>query len=402
MKQPTIRIGFFLTPTKSWMGGVNYFKNLFLAIASAKDPRAQIYLLVPANVDGEVLQTIAPANSGIIVVRTKLLQRLHPLWLGWRISRRLFSSELFARILTRRYRLDAVSHSDFVRGAGVAVINWLPDFQHVHLPKMFDAAELQSRVARYAELATQADRVVVSSEDAKSDLCKALPSAAAKVSVLRFVSTVPASYWSLQESDREQLLKKYDLNSSFFYVPNQFWQHKNHTILLHALRIAKERDLQIQIVCSGSTSDPRQPEYFANLIKLAQELGCGNSLRILGIIPYRDVFGLIKFSIAVINPSKFEGWSSTVEECKSVGKQVFLSNLAVHREQAPQAQFFNPDSAEELVELLQSALTRHTASEVENGNLETINHNRLTEYGLQYLRIASEAISAHNVQSRQP
>ena len=400
--QPTIRIGFFLTPTKGWMGGVNYFKNLFLAIAAAKDPRVQIYLVVPANVDDEVLQMIAPANSGVTVVRTKLLQRLHPLWLGWRVSRKLFGSELFARILTRRYRLDAVSHSDFVRGAGVAVINWLPDFQHVHLPKMFDDAELQSRVARYAELAKQADRIVVSSEDAKSDLRKALPNAAAKVSVLRFVSSAPASYWTLQERDREQLLKKYDLNSSFFYVPNQFWQHKNHTILLHALRIAKERGLQVQIVCSGSTSDPRQPEYFENLSKLADELGCGNSLRILGIIPYKDVFGLIKFSIAVINPSRFEGWSSTVEECKSVGKQVLLSNLAVHREQAPQAQFFNPDSAEELVELLQGALARNTTSVVETGNLEAINHKRSTEYGLQYVRIAAEAIAAHKAQRRHP
>jgi glycosyltransferase involved in cell wall biosynthesis len=400
--QPTIRIGFFLTPTKGWMGGVNYFKNLFLAIAAAEDPRVQIYLVVPANVDAEVLQMIAPTNSGITVVRTTLLQRLHPLWLGWRVSRKLFGSELFARILTRRYRLDAVSHSDFVRGAGVAIINWLPDFQHVHLPQMFDDTELQSRVTRYAELARQADRIIVSSEDAKSDLRKALPNTAAKVSVLRFVSSAPASYWSLQERDREQLLKKYDLNSRFFYVPNQFWQHKNHTILLHALRIAKERGLQVQIVCSGSTSDPRQPEYFANLNKLADELGCGNSLRILGIIPYNDVFGLIKFSTAVINPSKFEGWSSTVEECKSVGKQVLLSDLAVHREQAPQAQFFNPNSAEELVELLQGALARHTTSAVETGNLEAINHKRSTEYGLQYMRIAAEAIAAHKAQRQQP
>ncbi len=396
-----IRIGFFLTPTKGWMGGINYFKNLFLAIGSAQDPRVKLYLMVPANVDEEVLQMIAPRDSGVTVVRTKLLQRMHPLWLAWRIWRRLFGSELVARILTRRYRLDVVSHSDFVRGAGVAVINWLPDFQHLHLPKMFDSAELQSRILRYAELARQADRIVVSSMDAKNDLCQALPNALAKVSVLRFISSAPSSYWIFQENDRDNLINKYGLGSSFFYVPNQFWQHKNHTVLLHAIGIAKERGLQVQIVCSGSTNDPRQPNYFENLNKLAEKLKCGDSLRILGIIPYKDVFGLIKFCEAVINPSKFEGWSSTVEECKSVGKQVLLSNLAVHREQAPQASFFDPDRAEELVDLMQEILARKTTPAVQSGNLEAINRQRSAEFGLQFLEIAAEAIATHKAQRHQ-
>jgi glycosyltransferase involved in cell wall biosynthesis len=389
-----IRIGFFLTPTKGWMGGVNYFKNLLLAISFVQEPRIQIYLMVPSNVDEEVLQMIVPTDSDVKVVRTKLLQRMHPLWVLWRIWRKLFGSELVARILTRRYRLDVVAHSDFFRGAGVAVINWLPDFQHMHLPKMFEVSDLKSRIKRYAVLAREADSIVVSSEDAKNDLRKALPNVVAKVKVLRFVSSPPASYWSLQESDRDHLLKKYGLRSSFFYVPNQFWQHKNHKVLLHAIEIATKRGIAVQIVCSGSTNDHRQPEHFANLKRLAEDLSCGNSLRILGVIPYKDVFGLIKFCEAVINPSKFEGWSSTVEECKAVGKQVLLSDLAVHREQAPQARFFNPDSAEELVELLQEIQICKTTTVDQNAKLETINHHRSAEYGLQFIEIATEAIAA--------
>ena len=67
---------------------------------------------------------------------------------------------------------------------------------------------------------------------------------------------------------------------------------------------------------------------------------------------YEDVFALIKFSKAVINPSLFEGWSSTVEECKSVGKNMILSDLDVHKEQYPNAVFFKRDSIESLKEVL--------------------------------------------------
>ena len=46
------------------------------------------------------------------------------------------------------------------------------------------------------------------------------------------------------------------------------------------------------------------------------------------------------YSIAVLNPSKSEGWSSTVEQAKSYGKMVLLSNLDVHLEQNPRRKFF--------------------------------------------------------------
>lgn len=58
-------------------------------------------------------------------------------------------------------------------------------------------------------------------------------------------------------------------------------------------------------------------------------------------------------SISVINPSFFEGWNSTVEECKSIGKNIILSNLNVHLEQDPPgAIFFDPNNAEELADIL--------------------------------------------------
>jgi len=61
-------------------------------------------------------------------------------------------------------------------------------------------------------------------------------------------------------------------------------------------------------------------------------------------------------ALAVINPSRFEGWSTTVEEARNLGKSVLLSDIDVHREQAPpRAGYFDPDRAGDLADKMQNA-----------------------------------------------
>ena len=70
-----------------------------------------------------------------------------------------------------------------------------------------------------------------------------------------------------------------------------------------------------------------------------------------------EQMALMAGSLAVINPSLFEGWSTTVEEAKSMGKVVLLSDIPVHREQAPlRGRYFQPDRAEDLAILMAEAL----------------------------------------------
>ena len=73
--------------------------------------------------------------------------------------------------------------------------------------------------------------------------------------------------------------------------------------------------------------------YSDDLVKYVRQNKMSNNVKFLGEIPYSHVLELIKSSIAVINPSFFEGWSSTVEECKSINKTIILSNIDVHLEQ---------------------------------------------------------------------
>ncbi|UZD42473.1 glycosyltransferase [Selenomonas sputigena] len=129
--------------------------------------------------------------------------------------------------------------------------------------------------------------------------------------------------------------KKYGIEGKFFFLPNQYWKHKNHKIVLQALRILKEEGKFVRVVSTGNTSDYRAPGHFAALEAFVKEHELGDRYLILGMIPYADVQALAEASLGYINPSFFEGWSTTVEEAKYRGKPILLSDLKVHREQAP-------------------------------------------------------------------
>lgn len=96
-------------------------------------------------------------------------------------------------------------------------------------------------------------------------------------------------------------------------MPNQFWKHKNHMLVFKAINELKKENVEICLVCTGHLDDYRNKNYILEIKNNNLE----KNIKLLGL-----VFALIKFSKAVINPSLFEGWSSTVEECKSVGKNM--------------------------------------------------------------------------------
>ena len=88
-------------------------------------------------------------------------------------------------------------------------------------------------------------------------------------------------------------------------------------------------------------------------MKYAKECGVLEHFRVLGPVPFDHLVGLMRHATAFINPSKFEGWSTTVEEAKSMGKQIILSDIPVHREQAPERGIFFPaEDAESLAQAM--------------------------------------------------
>src|SRR5262249_35726240 len=146
-----------------------------------------------------------------------------------------------------------------------------------------------------------------------SDLRKTRPGNV-QTAVLPFVATVPGGEDVLS---KEQLGARYGVPDKFFHLPNQFWIHKNHIVVLQALALLLQRGRAIHVIATGNPVDPRQPDHFSSLMATAHRLGINDLFMPLGIVPYLDLMSLMRRAVAIINPSKFEGWSTTVEEAKS-------------------------------------------------------------------------------------
>ncbi|WP_334440293.1 glycosyltransferase [Bradyrhizobium sp. AZCC 1610] len=146
-----------------------------------------------------------------------------------------------------------------------------------------------------------------------------------------------------------EIVARYQLPEKYFYLPNQFYTHKNHQVVVDALAIVAERGGEAVVCASGSTEDRRERGYFEEVMARVRSRGLEKRFRHLGMIPLSHVYALLRACTGLINPSRSEGWSTTVEEAKSFGVPMILSNLDVHREQtAGMAHYFGTDDPDAL------------------------------------------------------
>jgi glycosyltransferase involved in cell wall biosynthesis len=345
-----VKIAFQNLCKRDWIAGCNYLFNLFTALEYSDIPPQSFLLNITSQEDDsdKMLMPLVKGTINLPVQRSLLTRTQYSLQTRLNIP--------LNAINPIEYGLRQAGIDVLFTGKGVGkdfklpTLMWIPDLQHLHLPHMFTEDDRKQRDKRYKEWIEQATTVVVSSENALHDVQTFAPQHLKKVRVLNFVAQVDPKIY---QTDPLSVAQKYHLPERYFYLPNQFWQHKNHRIVIEALKLIKQSHPQICVVCSGNTYDYRHPKYFNELLQLIAEYGVHEQFRVLGMIPFEDIFPLIRQSVAVLQPSLFEGWSTTVEETKSIGKTLILSDIAVHREQnPPKAYYFNPTNADELAQVL--------------------------------------------------
>lgn len=341
-----IRVGFIIGhEAGQWSGGISYYSNLIGALYALPDRAIEPAILI--GEDAEVPPVIGRLPAPVI--RSAVLDRSGAVPFMRRADRRLFSHDRLLERFLIAHDIAVLSHSGFIgTRSRVPTLGWIPDFQHLHYPEFFSPAEIAVRDNAFASLCRFCDGVLVSSESAMKALCEHYPAAKAKARVLRFVAGLDET-----EKGAEAARIVSRAGEPFFYLPNQFWIHKNHRVVIEALRFLKKTGRPVRVVATGQTLDYRRPGFFDELMASVSAAGVSDELRILGQVERAEVGRLMRHAVAVINPSLYEGWSTTVEEAKSMGKQTILSDIPVHREQAPpDGIYFDPHKPAELAEIL--------------------------------------------------
>jgi glycosyltransferase involved in cell wall biosynthesis len=395
-----IRVAFWFDAPVAYSGGLNYIANLLHALEMVNFNEVQPYIFFATDVPEEVIKRFERQAT---LVRTPILKRKTLSWLVHKLTYKIFGSMYWVNALLKRHRIDVLSHvwTPFLGYRSVKVISWIPDFQYLHLPEMFPGLDVE-KVNRFnKKIALNSDAVVVSSEHAFRDLLSLLPkSKLPHVEVLRFVSQ-PYTVPDQNHASLEELQSKYSFRGKYFLLPNQFWAHKNHEVVIRALALAKEAGLSMTVLMTGNPKDYRLSgaQYIDGLRSLIKELRIEEEAIILGLIDYNELLALMRYCVGFINPSRFEGWSSSVEEAKSVGKPVLMSNIPVHVEQKPTyGEYFDCDDAQSLSELMKKLWEQD--DKVDHGHRQLVAnkdlHNRTREFGLQFMGLINKVAASKN------
>jgi len=371
----------------NWLGGVNYYRNLLVVFDAAAEPDLRLHLLTD---DSSFLSDLQ-LSSRVQVHQLPMLQRKS---IAWALRQTLLLAtgkdiQLIAQL--KRLKVRAVLFK-FVPGsaaAGIPSFPWIPDFQSQHHPELFPAALVAAERKNAAQYVRQAAGLIVSSQAARDDAITLFGADAAKMHVLRFAPKL--DFEPLQSTVlRDEVLARHRVTRPYLFLPNQYWQHKNHFVVARALSLLREQGVDAPLVIStGKTDDFRNTAHFPAFEAFIREQGLYAHYRVLGVIARQDMLVLLAHSAAVLNPSRFEGWSTTVEEAKALGKPLVVSDIPVHREQVEgQADFslFGTDDAPGLA-LLLSGLQRQIEQESINVYWPRPNQSFYTAFSQRYIAL---------------
>jgi glycosyltransferase involved in cell wall biosynthesis len=341
-----MRVGFTSIDERLWTGGYQYLLNLFQAIQMFEPDRVQPVLFHGDEISRESRATIQRFRVETIhddaftfANRTRFMDLAATVFRG--INTR-------AAAVIRRSNVEVVFECArfFGRNFEIPAIAWIPDMQHRRMPEMFDRLSYWRREIGFRLQVSAGRTIVLSSEEARADCEKYYPRSTGRTHVVSFARTFSAAELA---ADPEAIRAKYDLPARFVYLPNQFWKHKNHQVVVEALGRLKRNGEAVVVAATGVLQDLRHAEHAQHIMEMVRRTGVESEFRVLGRIPYEDVIALMRAASAVLNPSLCEGWSTTVEEAKALGVPLMLSAIGVHFEQARDgATFFDPRSSEDL------------------------------------------------------
>jgi hypothetical protein len=394
-----IRIGFIINfDFKSWYGGTNVIKNLIYCIQKYSKNNYEPVLFVRKSLKKKDLREfnsikVVKTNIFDISILNRIFYKIIILFFG-RCSR--FDT------FFEKHNIKVISHVNtfaynFFTGhkSSIKSISWVTDFQHLYYPEYFSIKNKILRNFNIFLCSLHSSKILVSSYEAQNDLKKVSKKAFRKSAVSQFYFKFDKSKDILGFSE---LKKIFNVKNNFFLISNQYWIHKNYEIVLESLFFLKKNNKlnNLLILSTGSSKDHRNKNYFDKIMKLVEKYNLNDNFKYLGVVTYQQVLSLMYYSIALINPSKFEGRNVSVEQARSMGKKIILSDIRIHREQnTPRTVFFNPNDYKKLASIIFSTCIKHDINieKKNNQKIKDTNTYNLFKYYQNYEKIIKSVIN---------
>jgi glycosyltransferase involved in cell wall biosynthesis len=348
MDSKRLKLGILFYFSPKWMGGIIYIINVIKTLNFLDDDKKpEIYLFYNPDLKKFLNEFEYPY--------------LHPVeWsfpsiVKGNIRSLLLRKNVFIEDILTKYALDAVfpMHDFPVRSkSNVKLISWWADLQHKHYPEFFTRIQVFARNVRTKLILRNCDELVLSSLDVLDDFTSFYSMRKdLNVHIFHFVSVID----NPEDIKIDDLRAKYNLPEKYFLVSNQFHKHKNHKVLLLSIAKLKEMGLRINLAFTGKFPGATDSPYLAELHSIIENNKLQDQVTMLGVISRNDQLQIMRHSQAVLQPSLFEGWSTVIEDAKSLQVPVVASDLKVNIEQlGKDGVYFNPHDTDELAAILRN------------------------------------------------
>jgi glycosyltransferase involved in cell wall biosynthesis len=374
---------------RQYEGGANWLEVTLLSLGTLPQPPTCLVVgatedALPPSLSDSPHVCAVPLSHAAQSRGRRLINRV-----ARRLRRRTWESPAIARVAAE-HGVDLWVAFAWFEGLGShrPLVIAYPDFQFRHLPEYFEPGEIRQREDQWAHVAEHAEGVVTISAATAADALASHPQIKDKLYVCGFPPVFRDEDLRL---DADAVRRKYQLPERFFLVSNQFWEHKNHLLVLRALAELKQRGEAVPVVVfTGRPYDPRRPDFFTRLLMFVNEQGLHEHCRFLGVLPRAEQIALIRAAAAVVQPSRFEGRGAITEEACLLGTQLLCSDLPAHRElDLPGAIFFDTEGVSEVADLLgrDYPRARKTAREIADESAR-----RARDYGGRMMRVCEEVV----------
>jgi len=240
-----------------------------------------------------------------------------------------------------------------------------PAFEFVSVPYIYTVWDLQHRLQsyfpevsvtgwtfdarekRYGSVIPRATYVVIGNQEGKRELIEFYAMPEQRIKTI----SMPVPCFAFDKNINSVDLKTYKITKPFLFYPAQFWPHKNHILILLALKILKEKyNLDFDVVFTGS--DKGNLDYIKD--KTAA-LGLVQKVHFLNFVPTEVLKNLYRNAFALVFPSFFGPDNIPPIEAFALGCPVISANfLGVEFQLADAALLFDPKDEYELAQMIKN------------------------------------------------
>lgn len=273
---------------------------------------------------------------------------------------------------------------------GIPTVCVVYDLQYAEYPQFFDPQDRAQRDHTFTEACRHASRLVCISDYVRRTVLERSNLAAERVSTvhIQLADRLPVP----SEGDANETRRGLGLEpGGYLLYPANFWEHKNHRMLLTAMGmfVARNPDSKLKLVCTGAPG-PRQ-EYFR---AASVQMGLGDRVLLPGYLSDAAFAALLRGSRALIFPSLYEGFGMPVVEAMHAGVPVLCSDVTSLPEIAADAALlFDPKLPLRIVEAMEradsdAALMRELVARGHRNAARFADRERMAAQYLEILRSA--------------